>query len=187
MPDSNIAASIGFFAKSEADAAPRPEISLVERSCAGDRDAFGELYKMFASLVHGILLSRVPYGEADDVAQEVFMCAYKSLHGLRDRSAVGPWLAAIARNRAAEFHRHSRKTEELSEDISHKGHTAEAYEILAAIRSLPASYSETLALRLIEGMTGREIAERTGLTHESVRVNLSRGMKILRQNLGIVE
>jgi len=40
-------------------------------------------------------------------------------------------------------------------------------------------------LRLVEGLTGMEISERTGLTPESVRVNLHRGMKLLREKLGI--
>ena len=53
-----------------------------------------------------------------------------------------------------------------------------------AIRSLPNTYRETLILRLVEGMTGPEIAARTGLTHGSVRVNLHRGMQQLRQVLG---
>jgi RNA polymerase sigma-70 factor (ECF subfamily) len=61
----------------------------------------------------------------------------------------------------------------------------EASEILAAIRSLPETYRETLVLRLVEGMTGNEIAGRTGLKPESVRVNLHRGMELLRQRLGI--
>ena len=51
------------------------------------------------------------------------------------------------------------------------------------IRSLPEAYRETLVLRLVEGMTGPEIAERTGLTAASVRVNLHRGMKMLREQL----
>jgi RNA polymerase sigma-70 factor (ECF subfamily) len=59
----------------------------------------------------------------------------------------------------------------------------EALAILDTIRSLPEAYSETLVLRLVEGMTGAEIAERTGLTPASVRVNLHRGMKLLREKL----
>ena len=47
------------------------------------------------------------------------------------------------------------------------------------------AYSETLILRLVEGMSGQEIAERTGLSHESVRVNLHRGMELLRKKLGV--
>ena len=50
-----------------------------------------------------------------------------------------------------------------------------------SIRSLPEAYRETLVLRLVEGMTGPEIAARTGLTAASVRVNLHRGMKMLRE------
>jgi len=50
-------------------------------------------------------------------------------------------------------------------------------------RRLPEAYRETLILRLVEGMTGPEIAAQTGLTPESVRVNLCRGMKLLRELL----
>jgi len=60
---------------------------------------------------------------------------------------------------------------------------ADVTTILSAIRSLPEAYRETLLLRLVEGMTGPEIAARTGLTAGSVRVNLYRGMQQLRQKL----
>jgi len=65
--------------------------------------------------------------------------------------------------------------------------TTKANEILELIRDLPEAYRETLVLRLVEGMTGPEIAERTGLTPASVRVNLHRGMKQLREKLGYTE
>ena len=54
---------------------------------------------------------------------------------------------------------------------------------MAIVRTLPDAYRETLVLRLVEGMTGPEIAKRTGLTPASVRVNLHRGMKQLRERL----
>ena len=54
---------------------------------------------------------------------------------------------------------------------------------LEAIRALPEAYRETLMLRLVEGLSGPEIATRTGLTPASVRVNLHRGMKLLREKL----
>ncbi len=166
----------------------KTEARIVERVCAGDEEAFGELYKIFSPMVHGIVLARVPRDEVQDIVQEVFLSAYKNLHTLRDKNAVGAWLAMIARNRAIEFYRQSKLTEELPEDLRSKNDSnAEAREILAAIRALPDAYRETLVLRLVEGMTGQEIAERCGLTPESVRVNLHRGMKILRQKLGIAE
>ena len=164
------------------------EARLVERFCAGDGEAFDELYKIFAPLVHGIILARVPRDEVPDIVQEVFLAAYKNLSTLRDRNAVGAWLAMIARNRAVQFYRQAKPTEELSEDLRDKNNPqTEAREILAAIRALPETYSETLILRLVEGMTGNEIAGQTGLKPESVRVNLHRGMKLLREKLGIRE
>ena len=59
----------------------------------------------------------------------------------------------------------------------------EAFAVLDSIRSLPDAYRETLVLRLVEGLTGPEIAHQTGLTPDSVRVNLHRGMKMLREKL----
>ena len=166
----------------------KPEARIVERICAGEREAFDEFYKLFAPLVHGIVLARVPRDETADLVQNVFLIAYKNLHTLRDRNAVGAWLAMIARNQANEFYRKAKPTEELSEDLSHSDTAhSEAREILAAIRALPEAYKETLILRLVEGMTGPEIADKTGLTHDSVRVNLHRGMKLLREKLGIKE
>jgi RNA polymerase sigma-70 factor (ECF subfamily) len=164
------------------------EARLVERICAGQQEAFNELYKKFAPMIHGIVLARVPRDEVDDIVQNVFLSAYKNLHTLRDRNSVGAWLASIARNRANEFFRSAKQTEELPEDLHQRSNPqAEAREILDVILSLPDAYRETLILRLVEGMTGPEIAAQTGLTPDSVRVNLHRGMKLLRSKLGVEE
>ncbi|MBA4184364.1 MAG: sigma-70 family RNA polymerase sigma factor [Acidobacteria bacterium] len=193
MPESEMTDNLFLFTNVAATPAPatekvKAEARLVERVGEGDEEAFNEIYKIFAPLVHGIVLARVPRDEAADIVQEVFLAAYKNLHTLRDKNAVGAWLAMIARNRAVEFYRQAKPTEVLPEDLRGKDDSqTEAREILKAIRALPETYKETLVLRLVEGMTGQEIAERTGLTPESVRVNLNRGMKLLRQKLGIVE
>ena len=163
-----------------------PEAALVAAARAGDREAFERLYELYAPLVHGVLLARVPYGEVSDLVQDVFLSAFRKLGALRDAARFGPWVAIIARNRAADFYRRSRETEELREELAQgKSHRAEAREALEVIRSLPEAYRETLVLRLVQGMTGPEIAERTGLRPASVRVNLHRGMKMLRQRLGV--
>ena len=67
------------------------------------------------------------------------------------------------------------------------GGAEDAFLVLDLIRKLPEAYRETLIFRLVEGMTGPEIAAKTGLTPESVRVNLCRGMKMLRELLGGME
>lgn len=159
---------------------------MVERCVAGDREAFGDIYRAFAPLVHGILLSRLPRDEVSDAVQEVFLAAYKNLGSLREPNALGGWLARIARNHVVDHYRGSRPSEELPEHIEgKKDKRLEAEEALAAIQSLPVAYRETLILRLVEGMTGNEIAEQTGLSPDSVRVNVHRGMAMLRKKLGI--
>ena len=60
----------------------------------------------------------------------------------------------------------------------------ETFAVLQIVRALPEAYRDTLLMRLVEGMSGAEIAERSGLTPASVRVNLHRGMKLLREKLG---
>lgn len=189
MSENQMTGNLFFLSNREAQAtAPitKPEARLVERICAGDQEAFNEFYRMFAPMVHGIILAKVPRDEVEDIVQDVFISAYKNLHTIRDRNAVGAWLAMIARNSAAEFYRYRKQTEELPETIEQKSNPrAEAREILDAIRALPEAYRETLVLRLVEGMTGQEISEQTGLTPLSVRVNLHRGMKLLKQKLGI--
>ena len=167
---------------------PAPEAAVIQAVLAGDRDQYGRLYGLYAPLVHGILLARVPRGEAEDLVQDIFLHALKKLNTLRDFNAFGPWIGMIARNRAMDFHRKSRDTVEVTEDLKSSDSTeTKAAEILEIIRSLPDAYRETLVLRLVEGMTGPEIAQRTGLTPASVRVNLHRGMKLLREKLGFQE
>lgn len=164
------------------------EARLVQAVLAGDRDMYGRLYQLYAPLVHGILLARMPRCEVEDMVQDIFLHALTKLHTLRDAEAFGPWIGMIARNRAVDFHRRSRETVEVTDDVgSGDSSSSKAAEILEIIHSLPDAYRETLVLRLVEGMTGPEIATRTGLTSASVRVNLHRGMKLLRAKLGFEE
>lgn len=161
----------------------RPQ-TLVEQARDGSRDAFGELYLQYSRMVHGLLLARVPYSEVDDMVQDVFLLALNRLPSLRDEKAFPGWLAMIARNQAVDYHRKAPKTTKIDEGmLRQKPPDPEAFAVLDSIRSLPDAYRETLVLRLVEGLTGPEIAQQTGLTPDSVRVNLHRGMKMLREKL----
>ncbi|MDX6530396.1 MAG: polymerase sigma-70 factor, subfamily [Blastocatellia bacterium] len=167
-------------------AAEQPiEVALVRAVLSGERDRYARLYEMYAPLVHGILLARVPRGEVDDLVQDIFLHALRKLHTLRDAAAFGPWIAMIARNRAMDFYRTARETVEVTEQMAiERPPNRTAKEILDLICRLPDAYRETLVLRFVEGMTGPEIAARTGLTPASVRVNLHRGTKLLREKIG---
>jgi RNA polymerase sigma-70 factor, ECF subfamily len=165
---------------------------LVDAARLGDRAAFGRLYDRYARLVHGVLLAQVPRDEVDDLVQDVFMTALRRLSTLRETGSFGAWLATIARNRAHDYHRRTLPEDQLMGEESDQDiqgartrgdHEGRAGAILDAIKSLSEAYRETLILRLVEGMTGPEIAARTGMTHGSVRVNLHRGMQQLRAKL----
>jgi RNA polymerase sigma-70 factor (ECF subfamily) len=163
------------------------DVATVRAAQAGDERAFEALYRRYARVVHGILLSRLPASEVEDLVQEVFLTALNKLKSLREPAAFPGWIASIARNRATDHLRSMAPEEEIDDRIPARGadatDRAEARRALAAIQALPDAYRETLTLRLVEGLTGPEIAERTGLAHGSVRVNLHRGMQMLREVL----
>jgi RNA polymerase sigma factor (sigma-70 family) len=109
------------------------------------------------------------------------------LGSLRDSEAFGPWLARIARNRAHDHHRRGHVLVELPDELASPQNiekSGDAERALAALRRLPETYREAMILRLVEGLSGPEIAAGTGRSPGSVRVHLHRGMKLLREELG---
>jgi RNA polymerase sigma-70 factor (ECF subfamily) len=168
--------------------APLPEhVRAVRAAQAGDRDGFGRLYALFSRAVYAVLLARVPAADAPDLVQEVFLRAWLSIRELREPAAFGTWILTMARREAIDHLRRARPSVPLDEDrwpARGGPHlSAEAAGALDAIHRLPEAYRETLTLRLVEGYSGPEIAGLTGLTPDSVRVNLHRGFKLLRQML----
>jgi len=161
--------------------------ALVRAAQSGDRGAFGALYERYSRMVHGILLARVPRPVAEDLLQDVFLQALPRLASLREVAKFGGWLGAIARNRANDYYRRAKPSEEFNEVVAEAdgggADVADGLFLLEAVRTLPEAYRETLILRFVEGLTGPEIAEKTGLKHGSVRVNLCRGMQMLREKL----
>ena len=162
--------------------------ALVVASAQGDREAFGELYGRYSRAVHGVLIARLPREDAEDLVQDVFIHAFAQVKHLRDPTAFVGWICTIARRRATDHYRRARPTLELVDNIAATDRpdiTTEAHAALAAIQTLPEAYRETLTLRLVEGLSGPEIAALTGLTPASIRVNLHRGFRLLRERLGV--
>jgi RNA polymerase sigma-70 factor (ECF subfamily) len=162
--------------------------AVVAAAREGDDDAFAELYRLHSRAVHGTMAARLPPGDAADLVQEVFLQAWSRLRDLRDDASFGAWICAIARRLAATHYRSRRPFEPLPEGLTSSDKPdveAEAHRAIAAIHDLPEAYRETLVLRLVEGLTGPEIASVTGLRPDSVRVNLHRGFRLLRERLGV--
>lgn len=185
-----LAATADVLRMFESDSHDQPAgdlIELVQAARRGDRAAFTRLHQRFAPMVHGIILARASTTDVADLVQQTFLEGLQKLRSLRDPAAFGGWIAAIARNLATQSRRDRARTSHLTlTDRAveiRQDHPDDARQILAMIRSLPEAYGETLVLRLVEGMTGPQIAACTGMTAGSVRVNLHRGMQLLRQRL----
>lgn len=164
-------------------------VAAFDRCRKREPGGFTVIYDRFVRVVHGIVVAAAGSGDADDLTQEVFMKVHQNIDSVRDAQALPGWICTVARNAAVDHTRGQRRrsrplhlvdepVDEAKESQLEDRELGES--VLALIRSLPESYRETLVLRLVEGLTGPEIAERTGLTHGSVRVNLSRGMAQLR-------
>ena len=161
--------------------------ALVEAARRGQAGAMDALYRRFAPVVHGVLLGYVQRADAEDLTQDVFEIALQRLAELREAAAFPGWLLRIARHAALDARRRRAPLTGVEIEAVDGGATHEqrldAQRALQAIRALPEAYRETLMLRLVEGLSGPEIAQRTGLRPGSVRVNLHRGMGLLRAAL----
>ncbi|MBI2434324.1 MAG: sigma-70 family RNA polymerase sigma factor [Candidatus Hydrogenedentes bacterium] len=179
-----------------------PEHALVARAVVGDVRAFEQVVLRFTPLVFAYLNGRVPLADREDVAQEVFLSAYRQLSQLRDPAKFGPWLLAIARNRAID---HTRRrglrlldkavpldADCTTPDIETPGETnprnaAAALElqqaVLDCLGKLADPYRLILHLRLIDLNTSAEIARQLGLKESRVRMRLQRGLKLLQKCL----
>jgi len=133
---------------------------LVAAARRGERAAFGALYERHARFVQAILLARVAPDAVPDLVHDVFLSAMSRLDSLRNDASFAPWLATMARNRAADWRRRRRDTVEL--DPEHPAEaTPDAHDsraALAVLATLPEAYRETMLLRFAAGLSGPEIA-----------------------------
>ena len=164
-------------------------VTWVAAARRGDHEAFTALHGHFGKLVHAIVISRVGASDASDLVQDIFLLVFQKLSSLEDDQAFPAWLSQLARNRASRHLRDAHPSEPLEaapqQAAPDRSGAPDARKVLLTLQQLPEAYAETLAMRLIEGLTGPEISERTGLTPGSVRVNLHRGMALLREKLGL--
>lgn len=166
----------------------RRDAARLRRAQRGDAVAFAELWRAHARLVHAILLSMVSDEDADDLMQDVALSAWTHLASVRSADRLSAWISTIARNAGRDA---LRRADVAPEPLPAEGvavdrdPSAEALAdlVMERIRALPEAYREALALRLLLGYSAAEIAERTGMTTGSVRVNLCRGMRRLRAQM----
>jgi RNA polymerase sigma-70 factor (ECF subfamily) len=112
--------------------------------------------------------------------------ALRRLKTLREAEAFAGWISSITRNVVRDVARHRSLFRQEDDEPVHQAtqeREVEANAVLEVIEALPKAYRTTVKMRVVQGMTGPEIAHRTGLSAGSVRVNLHRGMRLLRERL----
>jgi RNA polymerase sigma-70 factor (ECF subfamily) len=176
------------------------DADLVRRAGDGDRSGFEELVRRTSRLVFSrIYLDTGDPHRAEDLLQETYLLAYRSLHRLRNPDGFRPWLLAIAHNVVTDAARHDlrqkraappRTDVELRMLAAVEKPPGEAMEgderreqVLAVLRSLPDEYRLPLTMRYITGSDYETIGTQLGLTNGSLRGLLHRGLKLLRERM----
>ena len=170
---------------------PRDDAALAAASQQGDRSAFTELVGKYERLVFKIALSKCGNrSDAEDLSQEIFLHAYRSLPRLRDPQAFLGWLIAIAHNRSHRFFRSRRAKvialEDARREMEQELHRrqvgrAEEERMVELVRSLPDEYRLALSWKYLEGCSYEEIGERLSLSFHQVDYLLRRAKSALRR------
>ena len=176
------------------------DADLIIRCLAGDTEAYGALVKRYQAAVYATAFYYVGrYGAAEDVTQESFWAAYRSLRSLKDHTRFGPWLRSIATRTAANWlrknmvrvqqetplpHRRTISIEDVRRGPDAVLSTAERYnQVHDAIDVLPDRYRLPVVLRYMQELSYEEIARFTGDTPDEVRALLHRAVNQLRDIL----
>ena len=175
------------------------DVELVSASLSGDRDAFGQIVARYQSLVCSLAYSATgSLSQSEDLAQETFVTAWKQLAGLREPEKLRAWLCGIARNLINNLLRKQEREPshgaESLEEI-HESHSPEPLPVEQAIsneeqailwRSLeriPEIYREPLVLFYREHQSIEAVAQNLELTEDAVKQRLSRGRKMLQEQV----
>jgi RNA polymerase sigma-70 factor (ECF subfamily) len=172
--------------------------ALIDALRAGDRDAFARLVEREASVVYRTCLRILgrPH-DAEDVTQESFIAAFRSIGGYRGEGSPRAWLLRIAQRQAYRRLAQRRPLAELdavaedrladpSLDPTRLAAARESRaEIRDAVAALPEPYREVVALRFFADLSLFEVAEVTGRPLGTVKTHLRRGLERLRPAFGV--
>jgi RNA polymerase sigma-70 factor (ECF subfamily) len=168
---------------------------LVERCKLGDSRAFAELYRKYSKAMYNTSLRIVNNtGDAEDVVQEAFTDAFRSLEDFHYKSTFGAWLKRIVINKSINYLR-KRKMDMIDIEKTNIGHLPEedttdeqeiqmkVEDIKKAVGLLPNGYRTVLTLYLFEGYDQEEIAEILQVSHATVRTQYMRAKQKLVQHI----
>jgi len=174
----------------------RSDEELVRLAQQGELDAFTQLYDRHLTSVYNHVRYRVPEQDVDDVIQEVFIAAMKSLESFRCEAKFSTWLRTITNRNIADYYRCREGLEEqlnftpdeMRSQIGKKAAISEARVddrliLRRGFRALPEHYREVILLRFAEGLKFAEIAETRGQSLDAAKSLFRRAISKLRQQI----
>jgi len=174
---------------------------LVARMQRRDPQALAELYDRYGRVVFSLILRVVrDTGIAEDLVQETFMRVWNRVNGFdAQKGSIGPWLLAVARNRAIDYLRSAVGRDRNAVEYEETDHPSlycdmekdilasdKARRIKSAIDKLPANYRQVIELAYFEGLSQTEMAERMGQPLGTVKTWVRTALKNLRDELAVV-
>jgi RNA polymerase sigma-70 factor (ECF subfamily) len=175
------------------------DVDLIERLQRHDPQALAELYDRYGRIAYSLILRVVrDTGVAEDLVQETFMRVWNRAQGLdSQKGSVGPWLLAVARNRAIDYLRSAGGRERNALEFEETDHPAlyvdmerdilssdKARRVKTAVEKLSPHQREVIELAYFEGLSQTEMAERLGQPLGTVKTWVRAALKTLRDELG---
>ena len=172
---------------------------LVERLQRRDAEALGELYDRYGRIVYSLILRVVrDAGTAEDLVQETFLRVWNRVRAFDpEKGSIGPWLLAVARNRAIDYVRSAGGRERNAIEFEETGHPAlytdieqdllqsdQTRRVKAAMEKLSNHHRQVIELAYFEGLSQTEMAERLGQPLGTVKTWVRAALKTLREELG---
>ena len=178
-------------ALSDAPPLDEPDRLLVDRAAAGDEEAFAAIFRRFRNDAYRA--ARAITGRHDeslDVVQDTFLKVHRSLSRWDGRAALRTWIVRIAVRTAIDATRRTRRRGETVPAVEPSHDPREAMDraaLVARLRGLAGrlrgSQAVVLKLRVFEGCSNREIAERLELREANVRMQLTKALRRLKEML----
>jgi RNA polymerase sigma-70 factor (ECF subfamily) len=161
---------------------------LVVRCQLGERDAFAELLRAWHEPVRAYVWRMLPSGDADDVAQEVWLAVLRGLPRLRQPDRFTPWLFTIARRAVVNRLRVEYARAEVADESEPAEPDAsdlvlDRAAVTAGLAGLATREREVLILFYLQDLSLDTCAEICGVPVGTVKSRLSRARRMLREEL----
>jgi RNA polymerase sigma-70 factor (ECF subfamily) len=179
--------------------APAADGDLIARLQRRDPQALAELYDRYGRIAYSLILRIVrDSGIAEDLVQETFLRVWNRVHGFdAEKGAIGPWLLAVARNRAIDYLRSAGGRERNALEFEETDRPAlytdmerdlllsdSARRVKSAMQKLSENHRQVIELAYFEGLSQTEMAERMGQPLGTVKTWVRAALKNLRDDLG---